>query len=263
MDRPDSAASAAIVHRSDSDAIVTLTLDSPENRNALSSRLVGQLAAHLRDLALDEDARAVVLTHTGTTFCAGADLAESTREGGPAKATERLVALLRQMLELPKPIVAEVEGNVRAGGLGLLGACDIAVAGRSSSFAFTEARLGLAPAIISLTVLPRLTDRAASRYFLTGDRFDGTEAEHMGLVTVATDVPADVVATLVGSFRLCSPQGLAASKRLATGALLESFDAHARRLSEESATLFSSEEAQEGIAAFRERRPPRWAKTPT
>ena len=102
--------------------------------------------------------RAVVLTHTSNTFCAGADLAEGAREGGPAKGVARLVALLRQIVELDKPMVAKVEGNVRAGGLALFAACDVTVAGLTSSFALTEARLGLSPAVISLTVLPRLTD---------------------------------------------------------------------------------------------------------
>jgi enoyl-CoA hydratase len=129
----------------DNDRIATLTLDSPENRNALSSRLVGELAGHLRDIEADDAVRAVVLTHTGNTFCAGADLAEGAREGGPAKGVARLVALLRQIIELDKPVVAKVDGNVRAGGLGLFAACDVTVAGLTSSFALTEARLGLSP----------------------------------------------------------------------------------------------------------------------
>ena len=248
-----------LVHRADDAAITTLTLDSPENRNALSSQLVGELADHLAAIAGDDATRSVVLTHSGTTFCAGADLAESAGEGGPAKGTQRLVALLRQIIELPKPVVAKVEGNVRAGGLGLLAACDLAVAGLSSSFAFTEARLGLAPAIISLTVLPRLTDRAASRYYLTGDRFDAAEAERIGLITMATDDPDVAVDAIAASLRSCSPQGLAASKQLTTRGLLASFDADARELSDLSAGLFSSPDAQEGIASFLERRPPRWA----
>ncbi len=140
--------------------------------------------------------RAVVLTHTSNTFCAGADLAEGAREGGPAKGVARLVALLRQVVEVDKPVLAKVEGNVRAGGLGLFAACDVSVAGLTSSFALTEARLGLSPAVISLTVLPRLTDRATSRYYLTGDRFDAAEAGRIGLVTIATDDPDGAVAGL-------------------------------------------------------------------
>lgn len=248
-----------LVHRADDRGIVTLTLDSPANRNALSAQLVEELAGHLAAVATDEAARAVVLTHTGTTFCAGADLAESAREGGPAKGTRRLVALLRQILELPRPVVARVDGNVRAGGMGLVAACDLAVASMTSSFALTEARLGLAPAIISLTVLPRIDARSASRYYLTGDRFDASEAAHIGLLTTAVDDLDAAIDEMLESFRACSPQGLAASKALTTAELLAGFDADAERLSALSAELFASSDAQEGIASFLERRPPRWA----
>ena len=243
-----------VVHR----GIATLTLDSPVNRNALSAQLVGELMAHLQSIADDGDLRSVVLTHTGNTFCAGADLAESAREGGPGKGTKRMTALLRQILELPKPVVALVQGNVRAGGLGLLGACDLAIAGPTSTFAFTEVRLGVAPAIISLTVLPRLTDRAASRYFLTGEKFDATEAERIGLLTEASEDPEAALAMVLDAFRAASPQGLAETKPLTTVEVLAGFDAAAQELAALSARLFASPEAQEGITAFLERRPPSW-----
>lgn len=248
-----------VVHRVDEAGTATLTLDSPANRNALSAQLVGELSAHLADLADDSSVRAVVLTHTGTTFCAGADLAENSREGGPAKGTARLVALLRQILELPKPVVARVEGNVRAGGLGLLGACDMAIVGLTSSFAFTEARLGLAPAMISLTVLPRLTDRSASWWFLTADRFDAAEAARIGLVSAAVADPDEALRALLEALRACSPQGLAETKKLLTRSMLAAFDADAEVLAAQSARLFQSDEAREGMAAFFERRPPSWA----
>jgi enoyl-CoA hydratase len=239
--------------------VVTLTLDSPANRNALSAGLVGGLSAGLAEAAASPDVRAVVLTHTSGTFCAGADLAEAAREGGPAAGTARLVALLRQILELPIPVVARVDGHARAGGLGLLGACDAVVAGPASTFAFTEVRLGLAPAIISLTVLPRMTDRASSRLFLTGETFGAEEAVRVGLVTESSDDPGGAVDLLVEAFRHCSPQGLSETKRLTAAPLLAAFDARADELTALSARLFASEEAQEGIASFRERRPPRWA----
>ena len=248
-----------LVHGEIVDGIATLTLDSPAKRNALSEQLVGELMAHLSVAGADPAVRAVVITHTSNTFCAGADLAESAREGGPMKGTERLVGLLRQIVELPKPVVAVVDGNVRAGGLGLLAACDVAMVSRASSFAFTEVRLGVAPAIISLTVLPRLTDRAASRYYLTGERFDADEAARIGLVTEAADDVSAATAPLLDAFRACSPQGLAETKPLMAGNLLEAFDRDAEDLAFLSARLFASEEAQEGIAAFMEKRPPRWA----
>ena len=248
-----------LVHGHIEGGVARLTLDSPANRNALSSDLVAGLAAHLSVAGVDPAVRVVIIDHTSNTFCAGADLAESAREGGPAKGTERLVGLLRQIVELPKPVVAVVDGNTRAGGLGLLGACDVVVASSASSFAFTEVRLGVTPAIISLTVAPRLTDRAAARYFLTGERFDAAEAARIGLITEATDDLEATVAGLVESWRACSPQGLAETKALLSASLLERFDADAEDLAHLSARLFASSDAREGITAFLEKRPPSWA----
>lgn len=238
--------------------VLELVLDAPANRNALSAALVGGLADQL-DRAGDDDAvRVVVLTHRGSTFCAGADLAEAAGEGGPAAGTARLVDLLRRMLTCPRPIIAVVDGHVRAGGIGLLGACDLVVAGPNTTFAFTESRLGLAPAIISLTVSPRIGDRAASRWYLTGAVFGPDEARDMGLVTIASADPSADLGALLTEFRATSPQGLAETKALTVAPLLADFDEHAPALTELSARLFASEEAQEAIAAFRERRRPRW-----
>ncbi|MEU3055350.1 enoyl-CoA hydratase family protein [Streptomyces griseus] len=233
--------------------IATLTLDSPANRNALSASLVGELREALADCAADETVRAVVLTHTGSTFCAGADL---TAPPDP----EAFVGLMREIVALPKPVVARVTGHVRAGGLGLLAACDIAVAGEASSFALTESRLGLAPAVISLTLLPRLDRTAANRYYLTGERFDAAEAARIGLVTAAAeDVDKGLVPILDG-LRRASPQGLAASKELVTATVLRSFDQYAEDLIARSAALFASDEAREGMTAFLERRDPAWVR---
>ncbi|MGW9247298.1 enoyl-CoA hydratase family protein [Streptomyces badius] len=233
--------------------ITTLTLDSPANRNALSTALVGQLREAVAGCAADDTVRAVVLTHTGSTFCAGADL---TAPPEP----EAFVGLMREIVALPKPVVARVTGHVRAGGLGLLAACDIAVAGEGSSFALTESRLGLAPAVISLTLLPRLDCTAANRYYLTGERFDAAEAARIGLVTVAAeDVDKGLVPVLDG-LRRASPQGLAASKELVTATVLRSFDQYAEDLIARSAKLFASDEAREGMTAFLERRDPAWVR---
>ncbi|MFF9350960.1 enoyl-CoA hydratase family protein [Streptomyces sp. NPDC014734] len=232
--------------------ITTLTLDSPTNRNALSAALVGELSAALDACAADEATRAVVLTHTGNTFCAGADLT------APPEPTA-LVALMRQIVALPKPVVARVDGHVRAGGLGLLGACDISAAGPDSSFALTESRLGLAPAVISLALLPRTDPRAAARYYLTGERFDAAEATRIGLVTIAAEKGVDeALAPVLDGLRRASPQGLAASKELVTASVLRSFDTHAEDLVARSAALFASAEAREGMTAFLERRDPAW-----
>ncbi|NED86666.1 enoyl-CoA hydratase family protein [Streptomyces sp. SID11233] len=232
--------------------ITTLSLDSPANRNALSARLVVELSAALAACAADDTVRAVVLTHTGNTFCAGADL---TAPADPAA----FVALMRQIVALPKPVVARVTGHVRAGGLGLLGACDISAAGPAASFALTESRLGLAPAVISMPLLPRLDPRAAARYYLTGERFDATEAARISLITLAAaDDVDEALAPVLDGLRRASPQGLRASKELVAASVLESFDQHAEDLIARSAALFASEEAREGVTAFLERRDPAW-----
>ena len=166
----------------------------------------------------DDAVRAVVLTHTGGTFCAGADLKEQAAEGGPAEGTRRMLALLRTIVELPKPVITRVDGHVRAGGIGLVGASDIALAGPRTTFAFTEVRLGLAPAIISLTTLGRMSERAAARYYLTGETFDATTAAAAGLVTAAVDDVDAELAAVCDALRACSPQGLAETKPLTTAA---------------------------------------------
>ncbi|BBY82075.1 hypothetical protein MPUL_32330 [Mycolicibacterium pulveris] len=170
-----------------------------------------------------------------------------------------MTRLLRRILELPMPVIAAVDGHVRAGGLGLVGACDIAVAGPASTFALTEARIGVAPSIISLTLLPKMTPRSAGRYFLTGEKFGARLAAEIGLVTVAADDVEASVAELATAIGKGSPQGLAASKALTTARILETFDRHAEELTKQSAELFVSEEAREGMTAFLQKRPPRWA----
>ncbi|MGK5630781.1 enoyl-CoA hydratase family protein [Streptomyces sp. URMC 123] len=286
-----------VVRRTTDRGITTLTLDAPHHRNALSRRMVAELSTALAEAAEDRATRAVLLTHTGTTFCAGADLREASAappsgtapgeagtgaagtEGGgsPADALLALARLLRTVVELPKPVVARVTGHTRAGGLGLLGACDLSVAGPGANFAFTEARLGLAPAIISLPLLPRLDPRAATRYYLTGERFGAAEAARIGLITLAApegpsggraaggtqgtagDEAVDAaLAPLLEGLRRGSPQGLAASKRLLTRQVLRAFDRDTEALAAESARLFASAEAREGMTAFLERRDPWW-----
>lgn len=248
-----------LVHYAVDRAIATVTLDSPANRNALSSQLVAELGGHLAAAGSDPAVRAVVLTHTGSVFCAGADLKEQASEGGPEAGTKRMLGLLRSVVELPKPVLARVDGAVRAGGLGIVGACDLALASARASFAFTEVRLGLAPAIISLTTLGRMTERSVSRYYLTGETFDAAAAAACGLLTAA---PADLdaeVGAILDALRACSPQGLAETKPLTTAATRAAFAERAVDVQALSARLFASEEAREGMLAFLQKRSPRWA----
>jgi enoyl-CoA hydratase len=243
-------------------SVARLTLDSPQNRNALSSALVDQLHQGLTAATQERAVRTVVLGHTGGTFCAGADLAQAS-SGDPADiAADRareLTRLLRRILELPVPVIAAIDGHVRAGGLGLVGACDIVVAGQTSTFALTEARIGVAPSIISLTLLPKMTARAAGRYFVTGEKFGAAEAADIGLITVATEDVESTVTTLTAEIGKAAPQGLAASKALTTAPLLAAFDRDAEALTRQSAELFVSEQANEGMMAFLQKRPPNWA----
>jgi enoyl-CoA hydratase len=151
-----------------------------------------------------------------------------------------------------------VTGHVRAGGTGLVGACDLVVATPGSTFAFSEARLGLAAAIVSLTTLPRLDARAAGRYLLTAEAFDGSVAERIGLVTTATeDVDAELSGYLT-AFRAASPQGLAESKALVAEPVRRALAERGAAMAELSARLFASADGQEGIRSFLERRPPAW-----
>ncbi|MGB8403333.1 MAG: enoyl-CoA hydratase family protein [Mycobacterium sp.] len=250
-----------LVRYSVESGVARLTLDSPHNRNAISTALAEQLSQRLADATADPAVRLVVLGHTGGTFCAGADLSEAAGRD-PGELAEfrarEMTQILRSILELPVPVIGAVDGHVRAGGMGLVGACDLVVAGSASTFALTEARIGVAPSIISLTLLPKMTARSAGRYFVTGEKFDAAEAERIGLITVATDDVPATVAALATEIAKGSPQGLRMSKALTTAGILEELDRRGDALAAQSAALFVSGEAREGMMAFLQKRPPNW-----
>jgi methylglutaconyl-CoA hydratase len=253
-----------IVHLEVANRIATITLDSESNRNALSRALTAQLEERLQAALSDDRARLIVLTNTGTVFCSGADLKElsssdtGTGDAGPS----RLVSILKLILSSPKPVIARVAGPARAGGLGLVAACDIAVSVDSATFAFSEVRVGVIPAIISVVVLPKLGQTRGMELFLTGDTFDAAEAARMGLINAA--VPADQLDDRIGGFAESilkgAPGAIAGSKRLVRevpGMELNDAFAFTGRL---SAEYFASEEAREGMTAFAQKRAPRWAE---
>ncbi|HET6698629.1 MAG TPA: enoyl-CoA hydratase family protein [Nocardioidaceae bacterium] len=244
-----------LVHYAVDESVATLTLDSPHNRNALSRQLVGELVAGLDRAAEDPAARVVVIRAEGTTFCSGADLAEA-REDGMEKAAGVLVDLQRRIAAHDLPVVAAVHGNVRAGGIGIVAASDIAISTQDATYAFTEVRLGLTPAAISLSVLPRMDDRSAALTFLTGEVFDGTTAAATGLVTRA--VPAEdltrEVKEVCASLAKGTPQGLRETKRLVGRPLIERIDEQGDDLAALSARLFGSDEAREAMLAFLNRK---------
>lgn len=238
-----------------SGGVGTITLDSPSNRNALSEALVTQLSDALVKADGDDSVRVVVLSATGTTFCAGADMSEAAA-GGMEEGSRRLIAVFRQIAASSKPVVARVGGHVRAGGIGLVGACDVAVAVEDATFAFTEVRLGLAPAMISLTTLPRMPARGAALAYLDGEKFDAREATRLGLVTSAS--PADrfdaKVGEVVQALQKGHPQGLRETKRLLNAPLLRDIDERGEELARLSASLFGSDEARKVMRAFLEKR---------
>ncbi|GAA1512437.1 enoyl-CoA hydratase-related protein [Kribbella lupini] len=244
-----------LVHLESADGVATITLDSPHNKNALSQQLTGELLERLQAAGADDAVRVIVVRSALDVFCSGADMAEATSVGMGVGA-QRMVDVQRAIVANPKPVVARVAGPVRAGGIGIVAAADISVAGTGSTFALTEVRLGLAAATISLTVLPRLTDRAASLTFLTGDGFDGTEAARLGLVSraVPDEELDDAVGAVLASLLKGVPQGLRETKKLLTRELLADIDARGKELAELSAGLFGSEPAREAMLAFLNRR---------
>jgi len=244
-----------LVHLDTADGTATITLDSPHNRNALSRQLVAELFDRLDRAAEDGAARVVVIRSADRVFCSGADLSEAAR-GGMEEGTRALVELQRRILAHPKPVVTRIAGPVRAGGLGIVAASDIALCAEEVTFALTEVRLALAPAVISLSLLPRLTSRAASDSFLTGRTFDAREAAAMGIVTRA--VPQDrldeEVARVCADLAQGHPQGLRETKALLAREPLAFLDAHAEEMAAISARLFGSEGAREAMTAFLNRK---------
>jgi methylglutaconyl-CoA hydratase len=237
--------------------VATLTLDSPANRNALSRAMRAQLRTALTDALADDAVRVVVLDHTGRVFCSGMDLAEAAGGGPQEQGVHEFPELLATIWTAPKPVVAVVRGPARAGGVGLAAACDVVVAGSSSTFAFSEVRLGLVPAVISAVVLPRMASHVAHRLMLTGEVFDAATAAGGGLVDlVAPDEEVDAVLRgALTALTAGAPAALAETKRLLrAGTPPLRFD----ELLDLSARFFTSEEGQEGIASFREKRPARW-----
>jgi len=244
-----------LVHLEVADDVATITLDSEHNRNALSRQLVTELAAHLVTADADDAARAVLVRSAGRVFCSGADLSEAVA-GGMVDGATALIALQRRIATLTKPVVVEVAGPVRAGGLAIIGAADLVIAAESVTFALTEVRLALAPAVISLSLLPRMTDRAAADLFLTARTFDAAEAVRVGLVTRAVldaELQAEVarsLADLVQGY----PQGLRETKKLLNHDLLARIDALGDRLATLSGELFGSGEARDAMTAFLSRK---------
>jgi methylglutaconyl-CoA hydratase len=249
----------ALVDVRHDDGIRTVTLDSPANRNALSSRLLDQLAQALRDATSDAAVRAVVLTGAGTVFCSGADLSER----GSA-APNRMPEILTTLEESPVPVLVRVNGHARAGGLGLIAAADMAVAAAAASFAFTEVRVGVAPAMILVPALRVMDRRFLARMVLTGERFDAHQAAAAGLLSAVVDAEADLDAWVFAqttALRKAAPGAVRATKELLRALPAQGWSDGLATAATTSADLFASAEAAEGMAAFLEKRQPEWDTT--
>ena len=240
-----------LVHYAVGDAVATITLDSQHNRNALSRQLVSELVARLEAAEADPAVKVVLVRADGKAFCSGADLSEASSEGMEEGATA-IVALQRLILSLDKPVVTRVHGAVRAGGIGIVAASDVAVAAESATFALTEVKLGLAAAIISLTVHHRMNPRAAALTTLGGEVFTGAEAASYGLVTAAVPVEQldAAVDKVCASLATGTPQGLRESKRVLNRDLMARIDAGGEEMAALSARLFASDEARQAMVAF-------------
>ncbi|RUL90727.1 enoyl-CoA hydratase-related protein [Verrucosispora sp. FIM060022] len=251
----------ALVRVTTARGVSTLTLDSPPNRNALSTPLMTQLLAGLDAAVADDTVRVIVLDHTGPVFCSGADLKETAAAYASGTVPAGMLGdVLAAVWQCPKPVLARVAGPARAGGLGLIAAADLAICAAEATFAFTEVRIGVIPAVISATVLPRLHPRAAAELYLTGDTFDGRRAAQIGLVTAA--VPAEeldaAVQRYLDSLVRGAPSALAGAKELLRRPPATELRADLADLSTLSTRYFLSSDGIEGVTAFREKRPPRW-----
>lgn len=256
--------SEELVHLEVAGGVATVTLDSPANRNALSRALMAGLEKSLDAALADDRARLIVLTGAGPVFCSGADLKEMGTGGGGGQGAGPggLVRILKSIWHSPKPVIARVGGPARAGGIGLVAACDIAVSVDTATFAFSEVRVGVIPAIISVVTLPKLGLAKGMELFLTGDTFDAGEAVRLGLLNAA--VPSDQLDEYIDryadSILKGAPGAVTGCKRLVREVPGMALDPAFELTSKWSAEYFVSEEAREGMAAFREKRPPRWTE---
>jgi methylglutaconyl-CoA hydratase len=252
----------AVVETELTGGVLTVTLADEANRNALSAQLVRELADALDDADADPEVRVVVLTNRGSVFCAGASLSERSSKDAPAAASRSPQALFGRFARSPKPYVGRIAGHCVAGGMGLAAAMDISIAAEHAKFGFTEVRVGVAPAVISVVCLPKLRPADARAAFLRGHRFSAADAAGMGLINAA--VPADrldeEVDGVVSDLLAGGPGAIAAAKRLLAEVPGTPVDEAFRRTGELSAQLFATEEAREGMSAFLEKRPAAWVR---
>ena len=246
------------------EAVATVILDRPDTRNAFNEVVIDDLRRAFT--SLPADVRVVVLTGEGPIFCAGADVqwmkkSKDKSESENAEDARAMAMMFRVIDECPKPVVARVRGAALGGGSGLVACCDIVVAAENTMFGFTEVRLGIVPANISTFVLPKIGAAAARRYFLTGERFDASRAKEIGLVheVVAESALDATVDGLVGEILKCGPNAVATAKEIVREGLARERDEAIEYTIRTIARVRVSPEGQEGLAAFLDKRKPRWS----
>lgn len=258
-----SALQTSLDHR----GVATLCLNRPEVHNAFDDALIAELNQALADFAANPQVRLLILCSEGKHFSAGADLAWMRRMAGYSEAENLLDAqalerLMRALYEFPQPTIALIQGAAFGGAVGLVSCCDIALASEEASFALSEVRIGLAPAVISPYVLAAMGTRAAGRYFLSAERFDATQALNLGLIHEIISAAAlhqrseELIATLLAN----SPEAMRRSKKLLRDIHPVSDESIRRYTTELIASLRVSAEGQEGLTAFLEKRAPHWQK---
>jgi len=238
-----------------------ITLNRPEARNALSSMLVTELYDHLQSANDDPQVRCIVLTGADPAFCAGADLKAPPGEIFNGR-TVTYPDVLNRILESPKPVIACVNGAAFAGGLGLVGAADIVVTAEEVQYSFSEVRIGVIPAVISVVCLPKLGRHHGMKLFLTGERFSGTDAVAMGLAhrAVPRDELHQAVQEEIDMINLGGPTAVIECKKLVRQVPQWSVSEAFEKTAPWSTSLFQGDEGQEGMAAFREKRKPSWVE---
>jgi methylglutaconyl-CoA hydratase len=243
-----------------SDGVATITLNQPETKNSLSDELVVSLCDHLDKAVVDSTARVIVLTNAGNTFCAGANLKAAKPGVGGKTDSRTFVDVFKLIMASPKPVVGRIDGHATGGGVGLVAACDISIMRDDAKIGFTEVRLGVAPAVISVVCLPKMSRADASELFLTGVRFTPERAAQAGLINTA--VSADDLDAAVGEFVnniiAGGPSALAAAKDLIERVPQMNIDDAFAWTAVKSQELFESDEAQAGIAAFVNRENAPW-----
>lgn len=238
-----------------------ITLNQPERRNAVGDVMLGELLAHVDTALADPAVRVLVLTGSGPAFCAGADLKAGGMKATSDGSEQPFVRLLKTLWNAPKPVIGRINGHAFGGGLGLIAACDLVLASSAAKFSFSEVRIGVIPAMISVVVLPKIGIHEGMWLFLTGETFDSERAREIGLVhrVAASEELDTAVQRVIDMVRLGGPNAVSAAKQLVRKVPTMTMDDGLRYTAGVIGGLFASEEAAEGMRAFAEKRPPAWA----